>query len=178
MELLQMANEDYFTCIEALKELESKILFSLIPKDENDSRNVVLEIRPGTGGEEASLFALEMFRMYENYSALKRWNFEILSVTTTDFGGCKEASASISGENVFSSLKYERGVHRVQRVPETETLGRVHTSTSTVAVLPEAEELDIKIDEKDIRIDTYRSGGAGGQSVNKTESAIRITHIP
>jgi len=150
----------------------------LLPKDEADERNAILEVRAGTGGEEAALFASELFRMYQRYAALKGWKFEIMELSETGIGGFKEAIASISGRNVFERLKFESGVHRVQRVPETEGSGRVHTSAATVAVLPEAEEVDIKIDEKDLRIDVFRSSGPGGQSVNTTDSAVRITHIP
>ncbi len=155
---------------------ELKIL--LLPKDPNDSKNVIVEIRGGAGGEESALFAGVLFRMYSMYAEKKRWKTEILSSNPTELGGFKEISFMISGEGAYSRFKYESGVHRVQRVPETETQGRIHTSTATVAVLPEAEEVDIEINPTDLQIDTYRSGGAGGQHVNKTESAIRITHIP
>ena len=161
-----------------MPELEHKIKILLIPKDEADEKNAILEIRAGTGGDEAALFAADLYRMYEHYAAIKGWKFEAEEINDTGIGGFKEAIARITGKDVFSRLKFESGVHRVQRVPETEASGRIHTSAATVAVLPEAEEVDVKIDEKDLRIDTYRSSGAGGQHVNKTDSAIRITHIP
>jgi len=161
-----------------LKLLEGNLLKLLIPKDINDQKNSILEIRAGTGGEEASLFAADLFNMYHKYSDLNNWKFEILSISETGLNGIKEVICNISGQNVFSRLKYESGVHRVQRVPLTETSGRVHTSAATVAVLPEAEEIDIIIEEKDLRIDVFRSSGPGGQSVNTTDSAVRITHLP
>lgn len=157
---------------------EKNLKIALLPKDEADAKNAIIEIRAGTGGDEAALFAYTLFRMYQRYAERNRWKFEILSISDTGIGGYKEASASVSGENVFAKLKFESGVHRVQRVPETESSGRLHTSAATVAVLPEAEEIDIKIDEKDLRIDTFRASGAGGQHVNTTDSAVRITHIP
>ena len=157
---------------------EKKIKLFLLPKDQADSRNAIIEIRAGTGGLEASLFASDLYKMYEKVCQKKRWNIEIISISKSDAGGLKEVIAIIKGKNIYSSLKYESGVHRVQRVPDTETQGRVHTSAATVAVLPEAEDLDIKLDEKDIRIDVFRSSGPGGQSVNTTDSAVRITHIP
>ena len=157
---------------------EKKIKLFLLPKDLADSKNAIIEIRAGTGGLEASLFASDLYKMYEKVSQKKRWVIEIISISKSDAGGLKEIIANIKGKNIYSSLKYESGVHRVQRVPDTETQGRVHTSAATVAVLPEAEELDIKIDEKDLRIDVFRSSGPGGQSVNTTDSAVRITHIP
>jgi peptide chain release factor 1 len=160
----------------ALLENTLKMLF--IPKDPNDARNVILEVRAGTGGEEAALFAADLFRMYSRYAESKRWNIEILNLNDTGKGGIKEVIAGISGKNVYSRLKYESGVHRVQRVPETEASGRIHTSAVTVAVLPEAEDVDLEISPTDLRIDTYRASGSGGQHVNKTESAVRITHIP
>jgi peptide chain release factor 1 len=150
----------------------------LLPKDTDDERNAILEVRAGTGGEEAALFATELFRMYQRYAALHGWRFEILDLSETGLGGFKEATASIAGRNVFARLKFESGVHRVQRVPETEAGGRIHTSTATVAVLPEAEEVDVKIDDKDLRIDVFRASGPGGQSVNTTDSAVRVTHLP
>ena len=150
----------------------------LLPKDPNDDRNVIIEIRAGAGGEEAALFSSVLFRMYSMYAQQKRWKSEILNVNETQLGGFKEISFMISGEGAYSKFKYESGVHRVQRVPDTEAQGRVHTSTVTVAVLPEAEDVEIEINPTDLQIDTYRAGGAGGQHVNKTESAIRITHIP
>ncbi|HTI86964.1 MAG TPA: peptide chain release factor 1 [Alphaproteobacteria bacterium] len=158
--------------------LERDIQRALIPKDEADARNAILEVRAGTGGDEAALFAAELFGMYQRYAQLHRWRFEIMSISENDIGGYKEASATITGTNVFARLKFESGVHRVQRVPATETQGRIHTSTATVAVLPEAEEVDIQIEEKDLRIDVFRASGPGGQSVNTTDSAVRITHIP
>ncbi len=157
---------------------EKKIKLFLLPKDEADSKNAIIEIRAGTGGLEASLFASDLFKMYEKVSNKKKWNLEIISISKSDAGGLKEVIATIKGKNIYSSLKYESGVHRVQRVPDTETQGRVHTSAATVAVLPEAEEVDVKIEEKDLRIDVFRSSGPGGQSVNTTDSAVRITHIP
>ena len=157
---------------------EKKIKIFLLPKDLADSKNAIIEIRAGTGGLEASLFASDLYKMYEKVSQKKNWNIEIISISKSDAGGLKEIIAVIKGKNIYSSLKYESGVHRVQRVPDTETQGRVHTSAATVAVLPEAEDLDIKIDEKDLRIDVFRSSGPGGQSVNTTDSAVRITHLP
>ncbi len=157
---------------------EKKIKLFLLPKDEADSKNAIIEIRAGTGGLEASLFASDLFKMYEKVSNKKKWLMEVISISKSDAGGLKEVIASIKGKNIYSSLKYESGVHRVQRVPDTETQGRVHTSAATVAVMPEAEEVDIKIEDKDLRIDVFRSSGPGGQSVNTTDSAVRITHIP
>ena len=157
---------------------EKKIKIYLLPKDVADTKNAIIEIRAGTGGLEASLFASDLFKMYEKVSQKKKWNVEVISISKSDAGGLKEIIALIKGKNIYSSLKYESGVHRVQRVPDTETQGRVHTSAATVAVLPEAEDLDIKLDEKDLRIDVFRSSGPGGQSVNTTDSAVRITHIP
>ena len=157
---------------------EKKIKLFLLPKDLADSKNAIIEIRAGTGGLEASLFASDLYKMYEKVSQKKKWSIEIISISKSEAGGLKEVIALIKGNNIYSSLKYESGVHRVQRVPDTETQGRVHTSAATVAVLPEAEDLDIKIDEKDLRIDVFRSSGPGGQSVNTTDSAVRITHIP
>ena len=160
------------------KNLNEKKNYFYLPKDEADSKNAIIEIRAGTGGLEASLFAGDLFKMYEKVSNKKKWQLEIISISKSDAGGLKEVIASIKGKNIYSSLKYESGVHRVQRVPDTETQGRVHTSAATVAVLPEAEDLDVKIDDKDLRIDVFRSSGPGGQSVNTTDSAVRITHIP
>jgi peptide chain release factor 1 len=157
---------------------EKEIKLMLIPKDAMDEKNAILEVRAGTGGDEAGLFAADLFRMYQKYSDYRGWKFEILYTQESGIGSLKEASASISGKGVFSYLKFESGVHRVQRVPVTESSGRVHTSTATIAVLPEAEEVDLKIDETDLKIDVMRASGAGGQHVNKTESAVRITHIP
>ena len=160
------------------KVLEQELLRLLIPKDENDTKNSILEIRAGTGGDEASLFASDLLNMYQRYADLNSWKFDILSISETGLKGVKEAICNISGLNVFSNLKFESGVHRVQRVPTTESSGRVHTSAATVAVLPEAEEVDIEVLDKDLRIDVFRSSGPGGQSVNTTDSAVRITHIP
>ena len=157
---------------------EKKIKLFLLPKDEADTKNAIIEIRAGTGGLEASLFASDLFKMYEKVSHKKKWSMEVISISKSDAGGLKEVIATIKGKNIYSSLKYESGVHRVQRVPDTETQGRVHTSAATVAVMPEAEEVDVKIEDKDLRIDVFRSSGPGGQSVNTTDSAVRITHIP
>ena len=157
---------------------EKKIKLFLLPKDDADSKNAIIEIRAGTGGLEASLFASDLFKMYEKVSNKKKWILEIISISKSEAGGLKEVIAEIKGKNIYSSLKYESGVHRVQRVPDTETQGRVHTSAATVAVLPEAEDVDVKIEDKDLRIDVFRSSGPGGQSVNTTDSAVRITHIP
>ena len=161
-----------------LKSLENNLLKLLIPKDLNDHKNSILEIRAGTGGDEASLFVADLFGMYQKYSDLNNWKCEILSISETGLKGIKEVICNISGKNVFSKLKFESGVHRVQRVPLTETSGRVHTSAATIAVLPEAEDIDLNIEEKDLRIDVFRSSGPGGQSVNTTDSAVRITHLP
>ena len=158
--------------------IENELMKLLIPKDENDKKNSILEIRAGTGGDEASLFAADLFSMYQKFSDINNWKFEILSISETGLKGIKEVICNISGYNVFSKLKFESGVHRVQRVPSTESSGRVHTSAATVAVLPEAEEVDINIEDKDLRIDVFRSSGPGGQSVNTTDSAVRITHLP
>ena len=172
------ADEEYQRLKDRLPVAERAVQLMLLPKDEADARGVVLEVRAGTGGEEAALFASELFRMYERYAARKGWKFEILDVSDTGLGGIKDAVAAINGNAVFARLKFESGVHRVQRVPVTEAGGRIHTSAATVAVLPEAEEVDVKIDDKDLRIDVFRAQGAGGQHVNKTESAVRITHLP
>ena len=174
----QMAEEEIREKNINLKKIEDDLLKSLIPKDLNDEKNSILEIRAGTGGDEASLFAADLLSMYQKFSDSNSWSFEILSISETGLKGIKEVVCNISGKNVFSKMKYESGVHRVQRVPSTESSGRVHTSAATVAVLPEAEEVDIKIEDKDLRIDTFKSGGSGGQSVNTTDSAVRITHIP
>ncbi len=157
---------------------EKKLKLFLLPKDEADKKNAIIEIRAGTGGLEASLFASDLFKMYEKVSHKKKWSLELISISRSDAGGLKEVIATIKGNNIYSTLKYESGVHRVQRVPDTETQGRVHTSAATVAVLPEAEEVDVKINDSDLRIDVFRAGGPGGQSVNTTDSAVRITHIP
>ncbi len=157
---------------------EKKLKLFLLPKDEADKKNAIIEIRAGTGGLEASLFAADLFKMYEKISNKKKWMLELISISKSEAGGLKEVIASIKGTNIYSTLKYESGVHRVQRVPDTETQGRVHTSAATVAVLPEVEEVDLKINETDLRVDVFRAGGPGGQSVNTTDSAVRITHIP
>jgi len=177
-ELKALAENELRALREQLPELERRIRLALLPKDADDERNAILEVRAGTGGEEAALFAAELFRMYQRYASLRGWRSEILDLSETGLGGFKEASALISGRDVFARLKFESGVHRVQRVPETEASGRIHTSAATVAVLPEAEEVDIRIDERDLRIDVFRAGGPGGQSVNTTDSAVRITHLP
>jgi peptide chain release factor 1 len=177
-ELRALAEDELRTLRERLPELERQLRLALLPRDEDDSRNAIVEIRAGTGGEEAALFAADLFRMYQRYAALKGWRFEILDLSETGLGGCKEASAAISGREVFARLKFESGVHRVQRVPETEASGRIHTSAATVAVLPEAEEVDVQLDDRDLRIDVFRASGPGGQSVNTTDSAVRITHLP
>ena len=163
---------------EEISTLERDIQFALLPKDKDDTRNVIIEVRAGTGGDEAGLFASDLFSMYEKLSIKHKWKFEVMEVSETNVGGYKEAQANILGNGVFGRLKFESGVHRVQRVPTTETSGRIHTSAATVAVLPEAEDLEISIEEKDLRIDVFRSSGPGGQSVNTTDSAVRITHLP
>ena len=177
-DLKDLAKSELMDLTENNKLHEKKIKLFLIPKDEADTKNAIIEIRAGTGGLEASLFASDLFKMYEKVSNKKKWNMEIISISKSDAGGLKEVISLIKGKNIYSSLKYESGVHRVQRVPDTETQGRVHTSAATVAVLPEAEELDVKIEDKDLRIDVFRSSGPGGQSVNTTDSAVRITHLP
>ena len=177
-ELIEFANNELETLKKNFQINEKKIKLFLLPKDLADSKNAIIEIRAGTGGLEASLFASDLYKMYEKVSQKKKWLIEVISISKSDAGGLKEVIALIKGKNIYSSLKYESGVHRVQRVPDTETQGRVHTSAATVAVLPEAEDLDVKLDEKDLRIDVFRSSGPGGQSVNTTDSAVRITHIP
>jgi peptide chain release factor 1 len=177
-EMRALAQAELQTLKARLPELEQAVKLLLLPKDEADERNAILEVRAGTGGDEAALFAAALFRMYQRYAAQHGWRFEVMDVSETGLGGFKEATATISGAGVFQRLKFESGVHRVQRVPETEASGRIHTSAATVAVLPEAEEVDIHIDEKDLRIDVFRSSGPGGQSVNTTDSAVRITHLP
>ena len=177
-EMIELAKSELNELIKKNEINEKKIKLFLLPKDDADSKNAIIEIRAGTGGLEASLFASDLFKMYEKVSNKKKWILEIISISKSDAGGLKEVIASIKGKNIYSSLKYESGVHRVQRVPDTETQGRVHTSAATVAVLPEAEDVDVKIEDKDLRIDVFRSSGPGGQSVNTTDSAVRITHVP
>jgi peptide chain release factor 1 len=177
-DMRNMLEQERFDLSKKIPDLEQQMKISLLPKDAADEKNAILEVRAGTGGEEAALFAYKLFAMYQKYAEKRKWKFEILSISDTGLGGYKDASATIIGRNVFARLKYESGVHRVQRVPETESQGRVHTSAATVAVLPEAEEIDIKVEEKDLRIDVFRSSGPGGQSVNTTDSAVRIVHIP
>lgn len=177
-DLRELAEEEVERINEELKKVEEELQYHLIPKDPNDSKNVILEIRAGTGGEEAALFAADLFRMYQKYAEEKGWKVTVLSSNKTGLGGYKEIIALIEGEGAYSRLKYESGVHRVQRVPITESGGRIHTSTATVAVLPEADEMEIKINPQDLKIETFRASGAGGQYVNTTETAVRITHIP
>ncbi|MDR1488833.1 MAG: peptide chain release factor 1 [Holosporales bacterium] len=177
-ELRAMAENEIETLKVSIENSENRLKILLLPKDIDDEKNAILEIRAGTGGDEAGLFAANLLKMYEMYSNIKTWKFEILNMSENGIGSLKEAVVSISGKGVFARLKYESGVHRVQRVPETEASGRIHTSAATVAVLPEVEDIDISIDENDLLIDTYRASGAGGQHVNKTDSAVRITHIP
>ncbi len=177
-ELKKMADLELIDLQNRYESNEKKLKLFLLPKDEADKKNAIIEIRAGTGGLEASLFASDLFKMYEKVSHKKKWHLEIISISRSDAGGLKEVIASIKGTNIYSTLKYESGVHRVQRVPDTETQGRVHTSAATVAVLPEAEEVDLNINDADLRIDVFRAGGPGGQSVNTTDSAVRITHIP
>ena len=177
-EMLELLDEEIKTCKEQRDVLDESLKILLLPKDVNDDKNVIIEIRAGAGGDEAALFAGELVRMYSMYAERHRWKVEMLSVNEMELGGVKEAVFMLQGVGAYSKLKYESGVHRVQRVPETESQGRVHTSTVTVAVLPELEEVEFEILDKDLKIDTYRSSGAGGQHVNKTESAIRITHLP
>jgi len=177
-ELRDMASEEYYALKEELPKIEHEIKVALLPKSEDDEKNAILEVRAGTGGDEAALFAAVLFEMYQRYAAKQGWKFEVLDANENGIGGYKEASAKITGTDVFAKLKFESGAHRVQRVPVTESQGRVHTSAATVAVLPEIEEVDLYINPADLKIDVYRASGAGGQHVNKTESAIRITHIP
>ncbi len=177
-ELLKMATTELKDLQILHEKIEKRLKLFLLPKDEADKKNAIIEIRAGTGGLEASLFAGDLFKMYEKVSYKKKWSLEIISISKSEAGGLKEVIASIKGTNIYSTLKYESGVHRVQRVPDTETQGRVHTSAATVAVLPEAEEVDLKINDSDLRVDVFRAGGPGGQSVNTTDSAVRITHIP
>ncbi|MBQ7642441.1 MAG: peptide chain release factor 1, partial [Clostridia bacterium] len=177
-DMKSMLEEEYYGCKRALSEIEEELKILLLPKDPDDDKNVIVEIRGGAGGEEAALFGYELYRMYVKYAEKNRWKTEEIDGNMTELGGVKEVVFSVSGKGAYSKLKYESGVHRVQRVPDTESQGRIHTSTVTVAVLPEAEDVEIQIDEKDLKIDTYRSSGAGGQHVNKTESCIRMTHLP
>lgn len=177
-EMKAMLEEEYYSCKKRLAEITDELKILLLPKDPDDNKNVIIEIRGGAGGEEAALFAYELYRMYVKYAESNRWKTEEIDSNETELGGIKEVVFSINGKGAYSKLKYESGVHRVQRVPDTESQGRIHTSTVTVAVLPEAEDVEIHIDEKDLKVDTYRSSGAGGQHVNKTESCIRMTHIP
>ena len=177
-EFLAMIQQESRENCQKLEELEENIKLLLLPKDADDEKSVILEIRAGAGGEEAALFAHSLFRMYSMYAAKQGWRCEVISENATELGGARELVASIEGAGVYSRMKFESGVHRVQRVPETETQGRIHTSTVTVAVMPEAEEVELELDLKDLRIDTFRSSGAGGQHINKTSSAIRVTHLP
>ena len=177
-EMKEMAEQEVLTLKKLVPDLEHKIQILLLPKDEDDERNAILEVRAGTGGDEAALFAVSLFRMYQRFAEIQGWKMEILEMNSTPIGGLKEVSATISGKGVFSKMKFESGVHRVQRVPDTESSGRIHTSAATVAVLPEVEEVDIHIEDKDLRIDVFRASGPGGQSVNTTDSAVRLTHIP
>ena len=177
-EMRTLAGDELAVLEERIPQLEQAVKLALLPRDEADDKSAILEIRAGTGGEEAALFAGDLYRMYQRYAELHGWRFEPMSASDTGLGGLKEAIVAIKGQGAFARLKYEAGVHRVQRVPVTEASGRIHTSAATVAVLPEAEEVDVKIDENDLRIDVYRSSGPGGQSVNTTDSAVRITHVP
>jgi len=177
-ELIEIAREELLSLDIKKANLEDELKILLLPKDPNDDKNLILEIRAGTGGDEAALFASDLYRIYTRYAERKSWKYKVIDSSDTGIGGIKEAVISINGKGAFGMLKYESGVHRVQRVPKTETSGRVHTSAATVAVLPEAEDVDVNINDSDLKIDTYRASGAGGQHVNKTESAIRITHIP
>ena len=177
-EIIEMAEKDLNEIKLNKEKYENELKIFLLPKDEDDDKNAIVEIRAGTGGLEASLFCSDLFKMYEKVCAKKKWKLEIINISKSDAGGFKEVIFSVSGDDIYSYLKYESGVHRVQRIPETETQGRVHTSAATIAVLPEAEEVDIQIKESDLRIDVFRAGGPGGQSVNTTDSAVRITHIP
>ena len=178
IEMIEMAKKDLSEIENRKNSFENKLKIFLLPKDEDDDKNAIVEIRAGTGGLEASLFCADLFRMYEKVCSKKKWQIEIINISKSEAGGYKEVIFSVNGNDIYSYLKYESGVHRVQRIPKTETQGRVHTSAATVAVLPEAEEVDIQIKESDLRIDVFRAGGPGGQSVNTTDSAVRITHIP
>lgn len=177
-EMREMAEVEHRELQTKLPELAKQVQLLLVPKDEADTKNAILEVRAGTGGDEAALFASDLFRMYQRYAENRRWKLEIMSISEIGIGGIKEVVASIAGKDVFARLKFESGVHRVQRVPTTESGGRIHTSAATVAVMPEAEEVDVQIEDKDLRIDVFRASGPGGQSVNTTDSAVRITHIP
>ena len=177
-DMLEMVQAEADLLKTQLPEAHSALQIMLLPKDKDDARNAILEVRAGTGGDEAALFASNLFSMYQRFAAKHGWNFEVMEVSETGIGGYKEATATISGNDVFARLKFESGVHRVQRVPETEAGGRIHTSAATVAVLPEAEDVDIRINESDLRVDVFRASGPGGQSVNTTDSAVRITHLP
>ncbi len=177
-EMIEMCKTEIESCKEKISKLDEEIKILLLPKDENDDKNVIMEIRGGAGGEESSLFAADLFRMYRMYAEKMGWKVEVTDLSETELGGIKEITFVVKGKDVYSKLKYESGVHRVQRVPETESSGRIHTSTATVAVLPERTDVHVEINEKDIKIDTYRASGAGGQHINKTDSAIRITHFP
>ena len=177
-DMLDMAREEFYACKDKVEELTQELKFLLLPKDPKDNNNVVIEIRPCAGGSEAALFGYELMKMYIKYAERNKWQYEEIEISYTELGGIKEAVFLLSGKGAYAKLKYESGVHRVQRVPETESQGRVHTSTVSVAVLPEVEDVEVEVKENDLRIDTYRSGGAGGQHVNTTDSAIRITHIP
>ena len=177
-EMREMLEEEIYSCKDELLKVTDELKVLLLPKDPNDDKNVIIEIRAGAGGEEAALFGYELYRMYLKFAEKNRWKCEEIDSNITEIGGVKELVFSVSGKGVYSKMKYESGVHRVQRVPETESQGRVHTSTVTVAVLPEVEDIEINIDEKDLRVDTLRSSGAGGQHINKTESCIRLTHLP
>ena len=177
-EFKEMAEQELITLKKLVPDFERKVQVLLLPKDEDDDRNAIIEVRAGTGGDEAALFAADLLRMYQRFAESQGWKFEVLELSNTGIGGIKEVSATISGKGVFSKLKFESGVHRVQRVPATESSGRIHTSAATVAVLPEVEEVDIQIEDKDLRVDVFRASGPGGQSVNTTDSAVRLTHIP
>ena len=177
-DMIDLAQKDLNEIIEKKKKYENTLKVFLLPKDEDDNKNAIVEIRAGTGGLEASLFCADLFKMYEKVCSKKKWKLEIINISKSEAGGFKEVIFSVNGDDIYSYLKYESGVHRVQRIPETETQGRVHTSAATVAVLPEAEDVDLEIKDSDLRIDVFRAGGPGGQSVNTTDSAVRITHIP
>ncbi len=178
LEMIELAEKDLTELLKSKQKWENELKIFLLPKDEDDDKNAIVEIRAGTGGLEASLFCADLFKMYEKVCSKKKWNLEIINISKSEAGGFKEVIFLVNGNDIYSYLKYESGVHRVQRIPETETQGRVHTSAATVAVLPEAEEVDIEIKDSDLRIDVFRAGGPGGQSVNTTDSAVRITHIP